>query len=416
MQHIYIILRVCLCGWLLSLLPSCYGHEDIVKTKNVTPLTVQLTAEFEEIKPSTLADLTVTLENFQQGVKITLPLSSTKLTIPDILPGIYSINIVGKTTNDEGKPFYVNGSKVNHPIIPGEENIVINVNGKPISPIVFKEIYYAGSPERYFRDQFYEIYNNSDEVIYLDGIHFANLVPSKATTVLPVWPAEDNGKYVYGERLWKFPGSGKEYPLQPGESCVISQFAANHKLETYNPNSPVDCTSSDFEFNLNNPKFPDMPAYDMIHVFNDGKKEPGRVPQYLTSVFGGAYVIFRVPEGEEYDPVNNKNLQAQNLAVPRKVWYAKIPISYVLDAVEAGDNENMITAKRVPGILDAGMTYVGATYNGLSVARKKMAERPDGTPILQDTNNSTEDFDRGLVPELRRYKAKTAPWNHLLKK
>lgn len=413
MQYIRLMLCLCLLG---GLFPSCYDYRDITNTKKVSPLTLEINAEFEKVIPSSFEGITISLENFRDGVSLSFPFSRKVMSIPDILPGIYTINIYGKGKNEEGKLFYFNGNKVNYAVYPGTEKIDISVANASISPIVFKEIYYAGSAERYFRDQFYEIYNNSDEVIYLDGIHFANLVPGKATTNLPVWPKEDNGKYVYGERLWKFPGSGKEYPLKPGESCVISQFAANHKLDIYNPNSPVDCSSSDFEFNLNNPKFPDMPAYDMVHVFNDGKKEPGRMPQYLTSVFGGAYVIFRVPEGEAYDPVNNKNLQAQNAAVPRKVLYAKIPIDYVLDAVEAGDNENMITAKRIPGVLDAGMTYVGATYNGLSVARKKVATRPDGTPILQDSNNSTDDFDRGVVPELRRYGAKTPAWNHLLNK
>ena len=413
MQYI----RFILCLWLIGgLLSSCYDYKDINNTKEVRPLTLRVNAKFAEVSPASFDGLTITLENFRDGVSLSFPFAQTTMDIPDILPGIYTINISGKAKDTDGKQFYFNGSKVNYVLYPGVERIDIEVTNAPISPIVFKEIYYAGSPERYFRDQFYEIYNNSDDVIYLDGIHFANLAPSKATKNLPVWPEEDKGRYVYGERLWKFPGSGREYPLKPGESCVISQFAANHKLDTYNPNSPVDCTSSDFEFNLNNPKFPDMPAFDMLHVFSDGKKEPGKLQQYLTSVFGGAYVIFRVPEGDDYDPVNNKDLQAQNLAVSHKVLYAKIPISYVLDAVEAGDNENMITAKRVPGVLDAGMTYVGATYNGLSVVRKKVATRPDGAPILQDSNNSTVDFERGLVPELRRYGAKTPAWNHLLNK
>ncbi|HUN02100.1 MAG TPA: DUF4876 domain-containing protein, partial [Niabella sp.] len=62
----------------------------------------------------------------------------------------------------------------------------------------------------------------------------------------------------------------------------------------------------------------------------------------------------------------------------------------------------------------AGMTYVGATYNGLGVARKKIAENEDGTPVLQDTNNSTDDFDRGVVPMFRRYNSKMPSWNHTL--
>ena len=42
------------------------------------------------------------------------------------------------------------------------------------------------------------------------------------------------------------------------------------------------------------------------------KGEMGTVPQYLTPVFGSAYVIFRVPAGESWDPVNNLDLQADD--------------------------------------------------------------------------------------------------------
>ncbi len=131
------------------------------------------------------------------------------------------------------------------------------------------------------------------------------------------------------------------------------------------------------------------------------------------SVFGGAYVIFRVPAGEAYDPVNNPALKTRNLASTSTSVFAKIPIRYVLDAVEAGHNANMIAAKRVPSVLDAGMTYVGATYNSLGVARKVSdLKNDDGTPIYIDTNNSTEDFERGVTPQFRRHGAKMPEWNH----
>jgi hypothetical protein len=295
------------------------------------------------------------------------------------------------------------------------------------SPLIFKEIYYCGSrPEKggvYFRDQFYEIYNNSADILYLDGIYFANLTPGTATTKLPIWPEADGNNYAYGERVWKFPGNGTEYPLAPGESCIISQFAANHQLDIYNPQSPIDGSSSEFEFNMNNPNFPDQAAYDMQHVFYQGKAEMGSIPQYLTSVFGGAYVIFRVPEGEAWDPVNDENMKTTDLSKPNSnVYYAKIPIKYVLDAVEAVNNESKMNAKRVPGVLDAGITWVGATYCGLGIARKLSTDEEGnpiireetGTYIYQDTNNSTDDFERGVVPVMRRNGAKMPSWNHTL--
>jgi hypothetical protein len=151
----------------------------------------------------------------------------------------------------------------------------------------------------------------------------------------------------------------------------------------------------------------------MDHVFYQGKADIGTVPQWLVSVFGGAYVIFKVPEGETWDPVNTD--WAVQLGTTSTTRYAKIPVEYVWDAVELGNNESMVNAKRVPGLLDAGMSWVGNIYCGLSVARhiEEGKTLDNGSYIYVDTNNSTDDFERGLTPEqrMRRNGAKIPSWN-----
>ncbi len=400
---------------LASLLVSCESFSDALETKEITPISITLRPKITLSGFDNTNGLKLILNNYVEGIRVEKELTSSTVEIGDLIPGMYSIVISGKLKNKEGVSYYLNGSLVNHPILNNRATIDLPISGQKISPLIFKEIFYSGTANFYFRNQFYEIYNNSEDLHYLDGIYFAVLYPTKSTSTLPVWPQEDGDKYVYTERIWKFPGNGTTYPLKPGESCVISQFAANHKLDIYNPNSPVDCSSSEFEFNMNNPKFPDQPALDMEHVYFNGKADKGRAPQYLTSIFGGAYVIFKVPEGETYDPVNNPALQTKDRSSSSKKLYAKIPIEYVLDGVEAVDDETKVNAKRMPGVLDAGITTVGASYNSLGIARKKMGENPDGTPVLQDTNNSTEDFERGVVPMFRRYNAKMPSWNHTLK-
>lgn len=398
----------------LFLIYGCNSFSDALDTPKIAPITVAIHTAMDVPDIDNIDGLKIVLTNHTEGVRVEKEMADTAIEIDNLIPGKYSVVITGRTQNNEGIWYYLNGSLINKPLLVDHEKIEITISGMQISPLVFKEIFYSGTQKNYFRNQFYEIYNNSDEELFLDGIYFCILHPGKATTTLPVWPEEDGNKYVYTDRLWRFPGSGTDYPLQPGESCVISQFAANHQLDIYNPDSPIDGSSSEFEFNMNNANFPDQPAYDMEHVFFDGTSNMGSTPQYLTSVFGAAYVIFKVPEGETYDPVNNKALQTRDLRTSAAKLYAKIPIEYVLDGVEAIDNENLADAKRMPGVLDAGFTTVGATYNSLSVARKKIAENPDGTPILQDTNNSTDDFDSKLVPQLRRHGAKMPSWNHTL--
>ncbi len=405
-------------------LVSCEQFREANEADKVTPLSVSLNLKLATENLTLGKDMLVKFDNYSEGLHLEKEFSGVAVQMGGIIPGIYTISVSGAATDSEGNEYYLNGNIVNKALFEENTSLSLSLQGLKISPLVFKEIYYAGSRTPlgavYFRDQFYEIYNNSSETQYLDGICFANLTPGKATTTLPLWPQEDGDRYAYAERVWRFPGNGTDYPLESGESCVISQFAANHQLEQYNPNSPVNGSSSEFEFNMNNPNFPDQPAIDMVHVFYNGKEGIGTIPQYLTSVFGGAYVIFRIPEGDTWDPVNDPSMKTIDLSKPGSTtYYAKIPINYVLDAVEAIDNESMVNAKRVPAVLDAGLTYVGSTYCGLGVSRKpstdedgEFLKRENGALIFQDTNNSTDDFERGVVPQLRRYDTKMPSWNH----
>lgn len=408
-------------------LVGCDTFNELSDAKEVAPIGVTVDLDIAVENLASVKGLTVKFDNYDEALHYTKEITGESVSLDGILPGIYTVSVSGTALDVDNNEYYVNGNIVNAALFENGVGLDIKVKGLKVSPLIFKEIYFCGSRPAaggvYFRDQFYEIYNNSGSVQYLDGVHMANLYPGNATTKLPIWPEEDGDNYAYGDRVWKFPGNGTDYPLQPGESVVISQFAANHQLEQYNPQSPVDGSSSEFEFNMNNPNFPDQPAYDMLHVFYNGLAEMGTVPQWLTPVFGGAYVIFRIPEGEVWDPVNDASMKTTDLSKPNsKNYYAKIPIKYVLDAVEAIDNESMSNAKRVPSVLDAGMTWVGATYCALGVARKLTVDE-NGEPVVreetnsyiyQDTNNSTDDFERGVVPQMRRNGAKMPSWNHTL--
>lgn len=414
-KHKLPVLLICLT--FLNLV-SCESFDDASDVSDVKSVSVTIKVKSAVAGIESVKGLSIVFEDIKYGTKKEALLTDETTTIDGVIAGRHNVKITGKLTSSNGDIYLMSikgtGSN-NYFFSKDNETLELEVGGLRENFLMFKEIFFSGTANFYFRNQFYEIYNNSpDETVYLDGIFFANLTPTTATTTLPLWPEEDGGNYAYAERIWKFPGNGTDYPLKPGESCVISQFAANHKLPQYNPNSPIDGSSSEFEFNVNNPNYPDQPAFDMEHVYYNGQAVKGSLTQYLTSVFGGAYVIFKPLSGETYDPVSDKSLQTKNLATTSTILYAKVPIDYVIDAVEAGHNETMLNAKRVPAILDAGMTYVGATYNSLGVARKKIGENPDGTPILQDTNNSTDDFDRGVVPQFRRYNSKMPSWNHTL--
>lgn len=404
-------------------LTACGAFNDLEDAKEIAPISVEVTFDFDLDTSIEVKDLTLKFDNYDEALHYEKAVGDGQTDMEGILPGIYTVNVTGTATDDRGNEYYLNGSTVNQGIFQEGHSLRLTVKGLKISPLVFKEIYYACSRtplnKAYIYDQFYEVYNNSSATLYLDGIHFANLYPDKSSTNLPLWPEADGDDYVYAQRVWKFPGSGTDYPLEPGESCVIAQFAVNHQLEIYNPASPMDNSTADFEFYMDNANYANAPALDMQHVFYNGKAEKGTLKQYLTTVFGGAYIAFRAEEGETWDPVNDPAMQTRDLSTTKATLYAKVPIRYVLDAVEAIDNESKTSSKRLPGVLDAGITWVGATYNGLGISRKLSTDengnplrRENGAYIYQDTNNSTNDFERGVVPMLRRNEAGIPAWSH----
>ena len=421
MKKYLLIISACL------ILSACDSFNDLEGVKEIAPISVDVALDFNTDQVTEIKGLTIKFDNYDEDLHYEKAVSGHQVEMNDILPGIYTVNVSGTGIDADGNEYYLNGSVVNQAIFQEGSSLSLTIKGLKISPSVFKEIYYACSRtplnKPYIYEQFSEVYNNSSSMLYLDGIHFANLYPDKSSTNLPLWPEEDGDNYVYALRVWKFPGNGTDYPLQPGESCVIAQFAVNHQLEIYNPASPVDNSSADFEFYMDNTNYTNAPAPDMEHIFYNGKAEKGTLKQYLTTVFGGAYVAFQIPEGETWDPVNDPNMQTRDLSTTKATLYAKIPIRYVLDAVEAIDNESKTNSKRLPSVLDAGITWVGATYNGLGVCRKPSLDdngnpiqRENGAYIYQDTNNSADDFERGVTPVLRRNNAGMPEWNHTLKK
>lgn len=403
--------------WLAAVTGACteqFANAD--QADKMEKMTIRVQADVNVSGLAAPEYLKVQLDNYSEKLTLEADMDAAgKAEISGVIPGLYTVSIDGKTSSPDGSDYYLNGNAVNYPIVNSDKPLDISVRALVAGKLIFKEIYYSGSRSAtggiYFRDQFYEIYNNTENVIYLDKLYMGHLYPMTATTKLPVWPEEDGDDYVYAETIWQFPGNGTDYPLKPGESCILAQAALNHQQELFNPKSPVDCSGAEFEFYNGFALTPDQAAVNMHAFYNDGKNELS-LPFYLTSVFGAAYVLFQVPEGADYRPWAGDKWQTADLASQHNTLFAKVPVDYILDVVECGTKQSDLSGKRIPGFLDAGMTWVGGSYVGKSVSRKIIGTRPDGSPIFKDTNNSTSDFEIQDTPQLRRYGVKMPAWNH----
>lgn len=356
----------------------------------------------------------VKISNFATGSVIETTTENGIATAVGIIPGVYTVT-VSASQNQGGFTYTIAGSESNVSLIADGAEVVVNVDAVKEAALVFKEIYYTGvDPANfYFRDQFYEIYNNSTEVVYADGLCIAETVfANYDKSIIYEWPIENADQYVFARVIWQLPGDGKTYPVQPGESFVIAQWATNHKAENLSKGlSPVDLTGAEFEAieketTFNGILLTDNLAINMKKVVQAGYA----MPQWLTSTDGSRYVLFKPSKPlKNEDFITATNADYQGTA-------REIAISDVIDAVQAVNNESGMSVLGLPTALDAGAIWCSGSYVGESIARKIKETRPDGTKVYQDTNNTSNDFEVKKDPQLRRYGAKVPSWNTWINK
>jgi hypothetical protein len=263
--------------------------------------------------------------------------------------------------------------------------------------LVFKEIYYTGSKTpsltSYYADQFHEIYNNSDEVIYLDGLCISVLDPTSSTTASP-WVKSDGSlrdSLPCLFHVWMWPGTGQQYPLAPRTSIVLAQDGINHQTDPAgNPSSPVNLANAQWETYVQasgkDTDTPGVPNLTLVYTTSTTMFD------WLSSVFGSAVVLFRLPTGLDYqsfvsNPANFKTKPGSSSTTQ----YLMVDKNWVIDGVDEVQADPTKQFKRLPVALDAGKVNCSGTYVSKSV-RRKVDKIIGGKVIYKDTNNSTNDF------------------------
>lgn len=380
----------------------------------------------------------VKLSNFSTGVTVNVQTENGIATAAGIVPGVYSVTVSGAQVQD-GFNYTIAGASSNVSLLNDNDEVTVSVEAVKEAALVFKEIYYTGckfpnidpatgkpiidgetgeeATSTYFRDQFYEIYNNSTEVVYADGLCISETVYANYdNTIIYEWPIENAGQYIFTSMIWQIPGDGTTYPIKPGESFVIAQWGTNHKADNLTSgHSPVDLSGAEFEAlekettTFNGIVLTDNPAVNLVRAVNS---LPYAAPQWLTSVSGSRYVLFKPSE-----PLKNENfIEATNNDMGEYGAIAReVPISEVIDAVQAVSDEAAMSMLGLPTVLDAGAVWCSGMYVTESIARKIKETREDGTIVYQDTNNTTNDFEVKTDPQVRRNGAKVPSWNTWIK-
>lgn len=350
----------------------------------------------------------IRLSNFATGITVDLQTENGVATATGVVPGLYDVTVSGYQAKD-GFTYTIAGAESGISLLSNNDEVSVLVDAVKESALVFKEIYYEGCGNYYFRDQFYEIYNNSTEVVYADGLCIAETVfANYDKSIIYEWPIENADQYVFVQTVWQIPGEGTTYPVQPGESFVIAQWGANHTAKELSDGaSPVDLSGAEFEAiekettTYSGLVLTDNPAVNMAKVVMASYA----MPQWLTSVSGSRYIIFNPSE-----PLKNEDFITATNADYNGVG-REIPISEIIDAVQTVSDETDMAILGLPTVLDAGAIWCSGPYRVESISRKVKETRADGTVVYQDTNNTTNDFEVQAVPQVRRNGAKVPSWN-----
>ena len=347
---------------------------------------------------------TVNLTNLSTAEVMTAETENSTASFMSVVPGLYGVSVLA-TASDGGKSYNYSGSVSSVEISAEGQTIEVPVTVAESSALVLKEIYYACSGDYYIREQFYEVYNNSDATVYLDGLCIAEVDYYNQVDKAPYnFQIENPQNYVFAGDVWQIPGDGTSYPLQPGESAVIAQWATDHSMESLNPGSAIgDLSSAEFEALTGETTVGTTVITDNAAINMEHPVMAYSLAQWLTSTGGATMVIF-YPEHE---------LNSENMIAAEGLYGGarEIPVEWILDGVNAVPDETMIQYKGLPDNIDAGAVWTGEAYCGKSIARKISETRDDGRIVYMDTNNSSNDFEVMDKPEIRRNGAKIPSWN-----
>ena len=347
------------------------------------------------------AGYVVKLTNIATGHWQTLTSDSTGVLLITAEEGVYNVEVSGQKTltttvaNGGAQQTYtqtvdIRGLLEKSLVTGGQMSITVPMQiAQKGNGFVIQEIYFTGSltPANgsYYQDQYIEIYNNSDSVLYADGLsvvesnHLSNVAVSEYTN----YPND----LIVGA-LYTIPGTGQTYPVQPGGSIVITSLGINHK--TANLNSPVDLSKANFEW-YDSGKDVDVPEVpNMIRNFCYSNTI------WVLHVKGyHAYAIFKAP-GTYADFLSQNTVSVQT-ASGSSVTRIRVPNALILDGVELGA-AGTIGSKSLSSSIDVSYTFCDGSYIGKSV-RRKVLSRVNGRAILQDTNNSGKDFISNAIPK-----------------
>lgn len=324
-----------------------------------------------------------------------------------LVPGLYDVAYSATCLLSNGVTATLRARQQSVTISQGRNNLTLRpYRNIESDDLIISEIFFAGtlqtSGNQYYGDDYVKLYNNTGHVIYADGLTFFE---SKfLTTQKLAFTPDIMSEAMTVEALYTIPGSGTDYPVKPGEFLLLADTGIDHRA--INPNSFdlshagfewYDVSSSPSTMDIDSPSVPNLDKWycytqTVFMLHNRGFK---------------AYGIARIPiDREKYLADYYYNYEYETVTAagtfPMSQSAYRLPNEWITDVVNCSVQSGYQWTLCTPG-LDMGWTHCGTidkdkTRYFHSVRRKVIGFTADGNPILQDTNNSSLDFNPMVTP------------------
>ena len=374
---------------------SCRKDENTNDGERLLNLTL-IAPEGEKIL--TYNELTIRLKELNTGGVITKNypnLQRLTLSIP-LAAGSYEVSVEGSLTYQRGSEKLTGSVSAFSEKIdltePSTHKSLQLMLKRTAQDLILEEIFISGTrtPEgkQYIGDSYIKLYNNTDEILYADGLLIlqsffeANAKVQHSPSII--------AEAFNVDAVQQIPGSGKDYPVPPYTSIIIATDAINHR--EYNKSS-IDLRGANFEIKKSDddedPDNPQVPNLNNILgelvLSNQGNK---------------SFAIARLPKGmtasqylTEYKYNYTYRETGVDFDIPQENY--KIPNQWIVDAVNIAPKEEfqwLLTSEA----LDSGWTYSSERQSDVGrygkAVRRKVSNSDANKKQYQDTNNSTVDF------------------------
>ncbi len=256
--------------------------------------------------------------------------------------------------------------------------LTLTLSVNPLADFKIEEIYNAASGNG-IRDQFFKITNTSNVQVNAAGLVIAEA--GLLNTNNRVYTPEIRDTAFAAFALWRVP-EGIDYNIYAGESIILANQAQNHT-------GGLDLTGADFEwYNPGATNDQDNPSVDDMEIIFSYTPNIWVIQQAGNRSYAIGYI-----------PVDNATFLANYKYSPTYLNSAgnpttvtntyAFPNSWISDGVNIAPAASWIQ-NMLGSSIDAGKTGIDNTnYYGKSHQRKKV------NGVLQDTNNSSNDFTYG---------------------